>query len=1072
MLTTFGTVLDLGGNGFDAAQDIATDASGDMYVTGYFQNTVNFNPAGSANNVSAKGPDDIFIAKYAPGGALDWVQTIGAAGTVDQGLAIAVAPDGSVYTTGHFTGSVNFDNAGSDVLTANGQDLFVMKLDNTGAFQWAKDIGGSGDDLGTGIAISSDSASFYLTGVFSGTANFNPVAGTANLTSTGPSEAFVAKYQSDGTYMWADGFGGSSGDEPLSIAISPDNSGVYTTGWFQGSVDFNPGSGSFTLTSSGGKDAFINKLNSDGSFAWARDFGSTKDDAAQSVAVGSDGSVYIGGYFQGTIGFNPGTGVSNLTSAGNQDGLVAKLSSSGNYIWAADVGGISTDQVNGVAVDSSGNVYATGEFIGTADFNPNPATPFNITAAGSQDAFVLELASTAAFVSVRHVGGSGGTDTGAAAAIGSAGNVDVVGTFSDAADFDPTTAVDNVTALGSFDAFIASYAPQPAPTTTGITNVNVNENAASTPIDLSSAFADSYDGLTYSVTNDTNSSLFSSTTVSGSQLTLAYAPNTSGSANLTVQAVDSLGQSVSTTFSVTVNFVNQPPSFTIGPNETIPMNSPAQTFTNWATNISPGPNQGSETVSFHVTNTNSTTSMFSVQPTISPTGTLTFTPAAGASGTANFSVTLQNSGGGTDTSAPQTFSITIPSGPTTLTLNGRAAGDMINVGFSSANQFVVTVNGTSTTYSTSNVNKVVFNGANGGAESVVFDDPDNTYSNATVGLGTVSMQTSGFEFDANGVTVLYVYGKPASSATVTVPSGLNFFVGDAALNYDYIYGNGIYTEVSGFGNVTATGAGGSTYAYLYSASGASTVGSSSGTTMTSGAETVKISNFPQVYGVGASDGTDSMTLNDPGAQFVGTPEFSYITDGTSSKQFTFFIAALYYANVTAQASNSGTDTAFFDSYSGNTFTGGLGTSQLTGSDSLFSHFSVQANGFNSSVTYASGSGTDMAVINSASTATFVGTSSYSTLTRGNQSVEVVGYGQVSANGAGDNTDAAYLYDTAGSNTLTVQGSSAVMSTALGGYSVNKFGTVIGEQQSGNNDVVKHVAAIDYTLQTVGSWTNG
>ena len=126
---------------------------------------------------------------------------------------------------------------------------------------------------------------------------------------------------------------------------------------------------------------------------WAKAMGGTSSydhDYAKSIAVDSSGNVYTTGYFYGTVDFNPGTGVFNLTSAGVSDIFISKLDASGNFVWAKAMGGTSTDLGYSIAVDGSGNVYTTGYFCGTADFNPNSGGVFNFTSTGYNDIFVTK----------------------------------------------------------------------------------------------------------------------------------------------------------------------------------------------------------------------------------------------------------------------------------------------------------------------------------------------------------------------------------------------------------------------------------------------------------------------------------------------------------------------------------------------------------------------------------------------------------------------------------------------------------------------------------------------------------
>ena len=251
-------------------------------------------------------------------------------------------------------------------------------------------FGGTSGDYSRSIAVDS-SGNVYTTGYFYGTADFDPGAGTSNLTSAGSYDVFVSKLDSSGNFLWAKSFGGTSSDHGYSIAV--DSSGnVYTTGNFNGTVDFDPGAGTSNLTSAGNADVFVSKLDSSGNFLWAKSFGGTSFDISYSIAVDSSGNVYTTGYFSGAADFDPGAGTTTLTPAVGPDVFVSKLDSSGNFVWAKSFGGTSSDYGYSIAVDSSGNVYTTGPFTGAADFDPGAGTT-TLTSAGSFDVFVLKLTS-------------------------------------------------------------------------------------------------------------------------------------------------------------------------------------------------------------------------------------------------------------------------------------------------------------------------------------------------------------------------------------------------------------------------------------------------------------------------------------------------------------------------------------------------------------------------------------------------------------------------------------------------------------------------------------------------------
>jgi hypothetical protein len=125
-------------------------------------------------------------------------------------------------------------------------------------------------------------------------------------------------------------------------------------------------------------------------FAWAAGMGGTGYDYGYGIAVDASGNVYTTGSFEGTADFDPGSGVSNLTSAGDNDVFVRKLDASGNFLWARSMGGTGSDRGGGIAVDASGIVYTTGWFSSTVDFDPGAGT-VNLTSAGARDIFVQKL---------------------------------------------------------------------------------------------------------------------------------------------------------------------------------------------------------------------------------------------------------------------------------------------------------------------------------------------------------------------------------------------------------------------------------------------------------------------------------------------------------------------------------------------------------------------------------------------------------------------------------------------------------------------------------------------------------
>jgi len=236
--------------------------------------------------------------------------------------------------------------------------LIVLALSAQAQSFWAKkQAGGNVDE--TLDLVSDASGNSFVTGYFSTAAEVN---GT-NLGVEGLTDVFVSKVSSNGDTEWTVSFGGPQSDRGLGIAV--DQSGnVLLCGFYTGNIDFGNG---VSLTSNGGQDAFVAKLDVDGNAVWAKTGGSSGgSDRANSVAVDNNGNVIITGQFSGLASF----GALTLDAAdGTNDAFIVKYDSNGNEVWAKKGTGESLDRGLAVATDNSGNVYATGQFSGDITFD-------------------------------------------------------------------------------------------------------------------------------------------------------------------------------------------------------------------------------------------------------------------------------------------------------------------------------------------------------------------------------------------------------------------------------------------------------------------------------------------------------------------------------------------------------------------------------------------------------------------------------------------------------------------------------------------------------------------------------
>jgi RHS repeat-associated protein len=451
----------LGSVGQDQGLSSATDGAGNLYVGGLFSGTADFDPGPGVYNLTSLGSLDGFVAKYDRAGGLLWARRVGGSGG-DVVYDLALDSAGNVYVTGTFSGTVNFDpDCGTLELTsAGGSDVFIWKLDGDGHLVWARRVGGAGDDAPYGGLEIAPDGNIVVAGWFTGTADFDPGPGTYSLTSAGGLDGFVCTLNSAGDLVWARRLGNSSDDQINGLAV--DRLGnIYTAGGYNqvanaGPVDFDPGPGTYSL--GGYFQAFVWKLDGAGNFVWARSLGSGGIDSGIGIAVDGTQNVYVTGYFSDTVDFDPGPGVFSLTSAGARDGFLWKLNADASFAWARRLGGGGdVDGGIGLGCDGAGNVYAAFAFEGTATFGPG-ADSFSVSSQGSDDALLLKLDSSGKLLWAKQVGGPG-FDQAYGLTLDQTGNVFSAGSFQNTVDFDPGAGAFNLSSAGGWDAFVIGLTP-------------------------------------------------------------------------------------------------------------------------------------------------------------------------------------------------------------------------------------------------------------------------------------------------------------------------------------------------------------------------------------------------------------------------------------------------------------------------------------------------------------------------------------------------------------------------------------------------------------------------------------
>ncbi|HNR18994.1 MAG TPA: T9SS type A sorting domain-containing protein [Bacteroidia bacterium] len=454
---SFDWAINMGGINYDRSYDIAVDATGNVYTTGKIAGTADFDPGAGVLNLVSNGGDDMFIAKYSATGTLLWAHNIGGTGT-ETAQSMALDATGNCYITGRFAGTVDFDpGAGISTINSSGPfDVYIVKLNSSGNFVWAKNFGGT---FGTFVnAISLDaSGSVYTVGTFQTTTDFDPSAAVFNLVSDGGQDTYVAKLDASGNFVWA-----KRTDFAINAINIDINNTIYLAGTFNDTTDFNPDTTqTFNLIPAGGADIHICKFDTAANFVWVKSIGGTDSESPSAINTDATGNIIVTGTFRGTVDFDPGAGTSNLTAVGTGSNLsdmyFLKLDAAANFMWVKRIGGNSIDLPSDIDTDNAGNVYFSGRFnSATVDFNPDTAVTFNLNGTfSSYDSFVLILSAAGNFIYAYEIGGpSNGDDEANGICVNPSGSFYVTGTFYGPIDFDPGAGTASVNDNGNTDAYI------------------------------------------------------------------------------------------------------------------------------------------------------------------------------------------------------------------------------------------------------------------------------------------------------------------------------------------------------------------------------------------------------------------------------------------------------------------------------------------------------------------------------------------------------------------------------------------------------------------------------------------
>jgi hypothetical protein len=369
---------------------VTYDAAGNQYLAGTFSGS-SLKIGNSTIYGNSSGTNQ-FVLKRTPSGTVSWNKVWYVSGTPRSIVADA---SGNIHVAGYLssTAGKSISIAGVSVTALGNYDGYVLKLNNAGTAQWVKVLGGTGSEYVQNMAMDS-SGNMYVVGYLNGTAGQAVSLAGVSVTALGGQDGYVLKLNSAGAGQWAKVMGSTSSDNAEKVVL--DSSGnVYASGYINQTANQTVNLAGVNATAQGGRDGYVLKLNNAGTGQWAKILGHSSSDSVSGLVVDGSGNVYVGGYINRTAGQTVNLAGLTVTAQGGNDGYILKLNTAGAGQWTKILGHSSSDSVNGLAVDSSGNVYVGGYFYRAAGQTVNLAG-VTVTAQGNQDGYVLKLNNTGA----------------------------------------------------------------------------------------------------------------------------------------------------------------------------------------------------------------------------------------------------------------------------------------------------------------------------------------------------------------------------------------------------------------------------------------------------------------------------------------------------------------------------------------------------------------------------------------------------------------------------------------------------------------------------------------------------
>ncbi len=377
----------LGGPGIETLNNLKIDQNQNSILIGQFSDTLNFETNGNSAIVIPNGEKSVYIQKRSSNGDLEWVKHIDSQGQFIELEAIDLDQDNNIYVTGWLRGSFEIDfGNGSQTVSSNNYRTIVLKITENGDIVWISTPMLPNNSMAYAIHVNGSSI---------------VVGGRCN-SDWNYSDFYLLKLDMNGQEIWTKYFTNSIWHEGSIKSIDEDNqNNIVVSGYWRGLVDFDPSLSDNLHSTEQYKDVFVAKYSENGEFIWFKSIASDIGLLATNYDIAIDqntNEIVVASGFNNEVDFDPGANQFTMSSyASSPNNFVLKLSSSGNFIWAKNSGGDDYDWLFDMELDQLGNIWMTGTFIGTVDFDPNPGIS-TMTSIGFADMYVLNLDRNGYFV--------------------------------------------------------------------------------------------------------------------------------------------------------------------------------------------------------------------------------------------------------------------------------------------------------------------------------------------------------------------------------------------------------------------------------------------------------------------------------------------------------------------------------------------------------------------------------------------------------------------------------------------------------------------------------------------------